>query len=66
MKQNIMDDISKEPCPKGGKHELTLLLNVYTITCKKCGQAWSRHIDDVVTSNHNPNNFSSSKSEDVG
>ena len=61
-----MEDISKESCPKGGKHELILLMNVYTITCKKCGQSWCRHIDDIKIQSHKPNNFSSFKSEDEG
>lgn len=60
-----MEDFSQEPCPMGGKHELTLLMNVHTITCKKCRQSWTRHIDDII-STHNPNNSSSSKSEEVG
>lgn len=61
-----MEDFSQEPCPMGGKHELVWLRNVYTITCKKCGQSWARHIDDVLGKGHNPNNSSSSKSEDIG
>lgn len=43
-----MEDISQEQCPKGGKHELVLLMNVYSITCKKCSQYWTQHIDDVL------------------
>lgn len=61
-----MEDVTQENCPKGGKHELVLLMNVYTISCKKCGQSWARHIDDIFGKSHNPNNSSSSKSEDVG
>lgn len=60
-----MEDISQEQCPKGGKHELVLLMNVYSITCKKCGQYWTRHINDVLGKGHKPSNNSSSKSDDV-
>lgn len=60
-----MEDISQEQCPKGGKHELVLLMNVYSITCKKCGQYWTRHIDDVLGKSHKPSNNSSSKSDDL-
>lgn len=66
IKQTIMEDFSQEPCPMGGKHELVLLMNVYTVTCGKCGKSWTRHIDDVLGKNHKPNDDSSSKSDDVG
>lgn len=36
-----MEDISQEPCPKGGKHELQYLRYLYSIVCKKCGKGWS-------------------------
>lgn len=37
-----MEDILQEPCPKGGKHELVFLQNIYSIVCSKCGMGWSK------------------------
>lgn len=48
-----MEDISQEPCPKGGKHDLVLLQNIYSIVCSKCGMGWSKPYiqDDEQDSN---------------
>ena len=38
-----MEDITQQNCPKGGKHKLSYLKNVYSIACEKCRQVWTRH-----------------------
>lgn len=61
-----MNDMSKEMCPMGGKHELVYLRNIYAITCKKCGKTQFRHAKDILGSDYIQSSFSSSKSEDEG
>lgn len=61
-----MNDMSKEMCPMGGKHELVYLRNIYAITCKKCGRTQCRDAKDILGNDYISNSFSSSKSEDDG
>lgn len=62
-----MNDMSKEMCPNGGKHEFSYLINIYGIVCKKCGRGQLRDAKDILGDDYSiDNNRSSSKSEAEG
>lgn len=57
-------DITKEPCIKGGLHDLTYDKVHHIIRCEKCHNTWLSK--EYYPENHNPKVDSSSKFSSVG